>query len=233
MKGVILQPTYLPWSGYFELINSSDIYVVFDHVQFERKSWQQKNRIKTANGPIFLHVPVQKMPLKTPICKIKISYEAGNFLEKHFKSIEQAYKRAPYFEKYRRDFENIYSKKHLLLRDLNVEIIKFICDILGIKKNIVFSSELNLNDEGMAKTEKIVNICMKLGITEFYEPRGCKTLFDESLFEKERISIDFQNFTHPEYPQLWGEFIPYISVVDLIFNQGDKSLDIIKSGTKK
>ena len=110
MKGVILQPTYLPWMGYFELIDSSDIYIVFDHVQFERKSWQQKNRIKTSNGVVFLHVPVQKMLLKTPIYKIKVSYKQGNFLEKHWKSIELAYKKAPYFEEYKPLFEKIYSK---------------------------------------------------------------------------------------------------------------------------
>ena len=233
MKGIILQPTYLPWMGYFELIDSSDIYVVFDHVQFERKSWQQKNRIKTSNGVVFLHVPVQKMPLKTPICKIKISYEQGNFLEKHWKSIELAYKRAPYFEKYRPFFANIYSKKHVLLKDLNVEMIKLICDILGIKKKIVFSSELNLKDEKMKKTERVVNLCKKLGVTHFYEPARGKTFMEESLFQKEGILISFQDYKHPEYPQLWGEFVLYLSVIDLIFNHGDKSLSIIRSGIKE
>lgn len=233
MKGTILQPTYLSWMGYFELIDSSDIYVVFDHVQFERKSWQQKNRIKTTNGVAFLNVPVQKMPLKTPICKIKISYDKENFLEKHWKSIELAYKRAQYFEKYKSFFEKIYSKEYVLLRDLNIEIIKLVCDILGIKKKIVFSSELNLKDEGMKKTEKIVNLCKKLGIAEFYEPGGGEVLFDESLFQKEGISVKFQDYEHPKYSQLWGEFVPYLSVIDLIFNQGDKSLSIIRSGRKK
>ena len=232
MKGVILQPTYLPWMGYFELIDSSDIYVVFDHVQFERKSWQQKNKIKAPNGIVYLHVPVEKMPLKIPICDIKVSYKQGNFLEKHWKSIEMAYKRAPYFEKYKPLFEKIYSKKYVLLRDLNMEIIKLICSILGIKTKIVFSSELNLEDEGMGKTEKIVNLCRKLGIAEFYEPGGGKELFDGFLFQKEGISVEFQDYEHPKYSQLWGEFVPYLSVIDLIFNEGDKSLSIIKNGIK-
>ena len=111
MKGTILQPTYLPWLGYFEMIGHSDVFVVFDHVQFERKSWQQRNKIKTANGAVSLTVPVQKMPRETKISEMKISYERCNPLERHWKTIELSYKKAPYFEKYKSCFENIYSKK--------------------------------------------------------------------------------------------------------------------------
>jgi len=193
----------------------------------------QKENPRKINYVVFLHVPVQKMPLKTPIYKIKVSYKQGNFLERHWKSIELAYKKAPYFEEYKPLFEKIYSKKHILLRDLNVEIIKTICDILGIKKKIVFSSELNLKDENMTKTEKVVNLCKKLGITDFYEPEGGKTFVDESLFKKEGILIRFQDYKHPEYPQLWGDFVPYLSVIDLLFNEGERSLSIIRGGRNK
>lgn len=233
MKGVILQPTYLPWLGYFEMIDSSDVFIVFDHVQFEKKSWQHRNKIKTANGVISLTVPVQKMPQKTRICDIKISYERKDVLKKHFKAIELAYKKAPYFEKYKPLFEKIYSKKHILLRDLNVEIIKLICDILGIKKKIIFSSELNLKDENMQKTEKVINLCKNQQITHLYDAKGAETFLDRALFQKESILIDFQEFSHPEYPQLWGEFVPYISIIDLIFNQGNKSLSVIRDRIKK
>lgn len=233
MKGTILQPTYLPWIGYFELIDPSDIYVVFDHVQFERKSWQNRNKIKTANGEICLIVPVQKMPQKTPISKIKISYQQGNPLKNHWKTIELAYKKAKYFEEYKSLFEKVYSIKYVLLKDLNITIIKLVCEILGIKKNIVFSSELNLEDKDMAKTEKVVNLCKRQGITHLYDAKGAEEFLDKSLFKKEGISIDFQDYKHSKYSQLWGEFIPYLSVIDLIFNEGDKSLDIIRSGRKK
>ncbi|MFH1968238.1 MAG: WbqC family protein [bacterium] len=232
MKGTILQPTYLPWLGYFEMIASSDIFVVFDHVQFERKSWQQRNRIKTANGVISLSIPVQKMPRETPISEIKISYAGYNPLEKHFKTIELAYKKAPYFQDYKPFFEKIYSKKHVLLRDLNIEIIKLICNILGINTKIVFSSDLGLKDENMAKTEKVVNLCKKQDINHLYDAKGAEEILDKSLFEKENIIITFQDFQHPKYPQLWGEFVPYLSTIDLLFNQGDKSFSIIKSGIK-
>jgi hypothetical protein len=227
LKGTILQPTYLPWSGYFELIDSCDVFVVFDHVQFERKSWQQRNKIKTSSGETYLIVPVQKAPQKTPIYEIKISYDNGNPLEKHWKTIELAYKKAPYFEKYKPVFEKIYAKKYVFLKDLNIEIIKAICGVLGIDKKIIFSSELDLKDENMEKTEKVINLCKKLKITELYDAKGAEAFLDSQLFLKNGISISFQDFQHPEYPQLWGKSIPYLSVIDLIFNKGEESLSII------
>lgn len=230
MKGVILQPTYLSWLGYFEMIASADIYVIFDHVQFERKSWQQRNRIKTPNGITWLTIPVQKAPLKTRICDIKISYDNRNSLEKHWKTIKLAYKKAPYFNKYKTRFEKIYSKKYTYLKDLNINLIKEILDILGVKTKIIFSSKLDLKDENMEKTEKIVNLCKKVGITNFYEAEGAKNFINKSLFKN--ILITFQNYEHPSYSQSWGEFIPYLSTIDLIFNERE-SLSIIKAGNRR
>ena len=232
MKAAILQPTYLPWMGYFEMIDSSDVFVVFDHVQFERKSWQQRNMIKTANGVVPLTVPVQKMPRETNISEIKISYDHGNPLKDHWKTIELAYKKAPYFQEYKPFFEKVYSKKYVLLEDLNVEIIKLICNILGIRTKIIFSSDLGLKDGNMAKTKKVVNLCRKQGIVHLYDTKGAEEILDKSLFKKDNIKITFQNFQHPEYHQLWGEFVPYLSVIDLLFNEGNKSLSIIKSDIK-
>jgi len=214
------------------MVASSDIFVIFDHVQFERKSWQQRNRIKTANGVAYLSVPVQKMSREAKISEIKISYEQGNALSDHWKTIELAYKKAPYFDKYKTVFEKIYSKKYVLLADLNVEIIKAVCDILGIKTKIILSSKLELADENMKKTEKVVNLCKKAGITHLYDAKGAEDFLDVSLFKMENFLITFQNFDHPIYTQLWGKFVPYLSIIDLIFNHGDKSLSIIKSGVK-
>jgi hypothetical protein len=173
-------------------------------------------------------MPVQKASRETPISEIKISYDQGNPLEKHFKTIELAYKKAPYFQKYKPLFENVYSKKYVLLRDLNVEIIKLICDILGIKKKIVFSSELNLKDENMEKTEKVVNLCKSQKIIHLYDAKGAEEILKAPMFEKENIKISFQDYRHLEYPQLWGKFVPYLSVIDLLFNCGPDSIKYIK-----
>lgn len=233
MKVTILQPTYLPWMGYFEMINSADVYIVFDHVQFERKSWQQRNRIKASNDVVWLSVPVEKASRDTRICDIKISYANGNPLEKHWKTISLAYKRAPYFNKYESFFEAIYHKKYVLLRDLNVDIIRGICNILGIKTKITFSSGLDLNDQDMGKTEKIISLCKKVGVTHLYDAKGTQDFIDTSSFQKQDVKVTFQDFQHPEYSQLWGKFVPYLSIIDLLFNEGDKALSIIKSGRVK
>jgi len=233
MKGTILQPTYLPWIGYFEMIDLSDVFIVFDHVQFERKSWQQRNKIKTANGVVGLTLPVQKASQEAKISEIKIFYQCGNPLEDHWKTIELAYKKAPYFEKYKAQFEKIYSQKYILLRDLNVELIRKICDILGIKTKIILSSDLHLDDDGMGKTEKVINLCKIQGITDLYDAKGAEGFLDRTLFEKSGISIEFQEFLPSKYPQLWGEFVPYLSVIDLLFNEGENSINIIRAGRKK
>lgn len=132
MKGTILQPTYLPWLGYFDMIDVSDIYVVYDHVQFVKKSWHHRNRIKTTNGELMLTIPVKKSPQNTSINQIEIN---GQYkLKKHWKIITHSYGKSRYFDDYKNLFEEIYNKDYLLLEDLSVSIIKTICNILGIKK---------------------------------------------------------------------------------------------------
>ena len=232
MKGTILQPTYLPWLGYFEMIDSSDLFVVFDHVQFVKKSWQQRNRIKTANGISILTIPVQREGRSTRIADVKISYDRDNPLEKHWKTITLAYGKSKYFDDYSSYFEKIYSVKHVYLRDLNVAIIKQVCDLLHIKTKIIFSSKLDIS-ETEDKTENIISLCEKVGITSLYDAKGAEIFINKSLFEKSNINITFQSFNHPVYNQLWGEFVPQMSIIDLLFNEGDKSIEIIRCGRSK
>ena len=230
MKGAILQPTYLPWLGYFEMIDSSDIFVVFDHVQFERKSWQQRNKIKASNGIVTLSLPITRKERSMQICDTEISYDHGNPLEKHWTTIALAYRKAPFFYEYESIFTELFSRKINLLRDLNFSIIRSICEILGIEKKTIFSSSLDLKDEYMGKTEKVVNLCKKADITCLYDGKSAGEFLNTSFFEKEGISIEFQNYIHPIYDQLWGDFVPFLSVIDLLFNEGASSLGIIRSG---
>ncbi len=230
MNGFICQPLYLPWMGYFEMIGATDVFVVFDHVQFEKKTWQQRNRIKTAQGQLWLTVPVQKTPRGTRICDVKISYAGGNSLLKHWETICWNYKKAQFFDEYKGHFEQVFNKKFDLLRDLNVELIKVICGILGVKTKIVYSSELGLNDAALGKTERVVNLCEIASIDFLYDGLSAKDFLQLDLFESKGIKIQFQQYNHPKYNQLYGEFVPYLSIVDLIFNEGEKSLEIVNSG---
>ena len=222
MRGTILQPTYLPWIGYFEMIAKSEVFVIFDHVQFVKKSWQQRNRIKTPNGMIWLTIPVKKESIGTPINQIKI-YK-NDVLLKHWKTIENNYKKTLFFNKYSDVFEKLFTKEYRFLKDLNLEIIKSICDILKIETNIILSSELELNDEKLERTDKVINLCKCAGITSLYDAKGAKDLLNVQQFSNANISITFQDFKIVEYPQKWGDFIPYLSIIDLLFNCGPDSI---------
>lgn len=231
MKGVILQPTYLPWMGYFELIKSSDIYVIFDHVQFVKQTWQQRNKIKINDNIHLLTIPVYKQDKMLRICDVRIAYGNNESpLETHWKTIKSTYKKAPYFKDYEEIFEKIYTTRYIYIRDLNVAIIKEILNILDIKTKVVYSSELNLKDKFMDTEEKLVNLCKKVGIDDFYEPEGGAKFLDIIPFEENNINIRFQKIIHPIYKQLGKVFISHISVIDLLFNEGSNSMNIINKG---
>ena len=207
----IMQPTYLPWLGYFDLIDRSDIFVFLNSVQFDKRSWQQRNRIKTPNGELMLTVPVlTKGKFKQKIYDVEID-KSKNFAKKHFNSISSNYKKSKYFKSYINELDEIYNSKINKLSDLNIRLIKWLSSKLGIKTEFVLSSQL---DEHGSKTELLLNICKK----------------KKNLFEKSGIQLSYQNYKHPTYKQLFGDFIPYMSVIDLLFCEGNKSLEIISSG---
>jgi len=191
--------------------------------------------IKTAEGEYMLTVPV-KRPHDTPICVVEICYDTRRGIEYHWRKIVLEYKDAPYFKDYKDEFERIYSTKYTYLRDLNVEIIKTVCRLIGIETRFVLSSELNLgslDSDDLDRTKRLINLCEDVGIIYLYDAKGARELIDRSLFDKNNIQIAFQNYAHPQYSQRFGEFIPYLSVIDLLFNEGEKSLEIIRSGRKE
>ena len=227
----IMQPTYLPWLGYFDLINRSDIFVFLDTVQFEKRSWQQRNRIKTSNGELMLTVPVlSKGRFNQKICDVMLD-TSQKFKMKHFNSICLNYKKCKYYEFYIPELEEIYNSGFNKLSDLNIRLIKWLSVKIGIEKKFILSSQIETQG---TKTELLFNICKKLNADHYLSPSGSKEYIDENnLFEKSDIQISYQNYQHPTYNQMYGKFIPYMSVIDLLFNEGIKSFDIISSSVRK
>lgn len=222
MKAVIVQPIYLPWMGYFGLIDIADTFVFYDDVQFVKQSWQQRNKIKTQNGWIWLTVPVfQNFGQK--INEVKINNNL-NWRDKHWKSIKHHYSKAPLFEEYMSIFEEIYEKNWKYLVDLNVTLIKEITEILDLKTEFMFSSELNAKG---TKTERLINILNKIGADEYVSGPAAKSYIEIERFKNEGISLYWYEFNHPNYPQLYGDFIPYLSVIDLLFNAGNEAIKYI------
>ena len=221
----IHQPNYIPWIGFFNKILLSDVYVVFDDVQFPRgKDYANRNQIKTNNGKTWLTIPViGKSDLK-PWNQIKIN--KNGWVDKHLANIESFYIKSPYFNKYYPEIKNIYLKDHNLLMDLTLELIKYFLKSLNKEVNIVLSSDIKTNLKGL---DKILYILKYLKTTKYIsgDGEGSRRYIDENLFKKNNMELIWQNYKHPVYKQQFGEFMPYMSILDLLFNEGPNSKNII------
>lgn len=221
---VILQPSYLPWLGFFDQMFKSDIFVVYDDVQFDKNGWRNRNRIKTDQGWQWMTVPVLTKGRSKPNNSEILINNATNWQRKHLTAIQVNYSKAPKFDDYFSLFEEAYSREWKYLIDIDMHFIYTLMDCLGLDHDIRFTSKLNI---GGAGTERLVKLCLHLGADVFYEGDAGQNYIDGSLFEAEGIQLMYHNYQHPSYDQLHGEFIPYLSVVDLLFNHGTDSLDIL------
>ena len=220
------QPVYLPWLGLFHKIALAETFVYFDQVQYLPKDWMNRNKIRTKSGSIWLTVPVLRKgyrDLKTSEIEINNSI---NWQKKHLRSISLNYKKSPYFENYIPFFEDVYSRKWKFLGDLNEYMLKWFLDELGIKVNFLNANDFKFQGE---KSSLILNMCKELNASTYIFGTLGKDYADVQEFEKNNIGLIFQNYNHPKYSQLYREFISHMSVIDLLFNHGPKSLEIILS----
>ena len=226
----ILQPGYLPWLGFFEQMYRCDLFVLYDDVQYDKEGWRNRNRIKTANGVQWLTVPVlMKFSDHPHITDIQINNEV-NWRKKHLNSIRQNYGKARFFKNYEGLFEEAYSRNWDFLVNLDLYFIMKLAECLGMKeKRVLRSSDLPVKGERM---ERLIRVCKYLGADTFYEGAAGRNYIDEGAFLKEGILVEFQNYEHPVYPQLYGEFISHLSVIDLLFNHGGESLSILTNQNK-
>jgi len=231
LKISIIQPLYLPWLGFFEMVAASDAYVAFDHVKFEPSSWQQRNRIKGPNGPFFITVPVRKTRDGFDrICDKEIEY-GEPWVKKHMKSLELSYRKTPYFDRYFPGIRSLMENRFKNIAELNVELIRLLLGFLGIEKQVIRSSGIALGDDKhLDKNGRLIHLMKAVGATSFYEGASGADFIDRSRFVSEGMEVYFQAYDHPTYPQAHGEFVPYMSVVDLLFNCGEGALSIIKGG---
>ncbi|HQJ15444.1 MAG TPA: WbqC family protein [Candidatus Omnitrophota bacterium] len=218
------QPQYIPWLGYFEKMARSDMFVFLDNVQYKVREFQNRNRIRTEKGWMWLTVPV----VTKDGCRMRMNEvlidNTMPWQRKHLGSIKASYGSAPYFDDYFPFFEEILSKKWDKLSDLNVCIIRFVMDKLSIATPIVFESDLGILT---TKTQRIIDICLKLNADTYLSGVGAKDYLDESLFPQNKIKLFYQHFDHPEYRQCFEPFMPYMSVIDLLFNHGPASRGIL------
>jgi hypothetical protein len=230
----IMQPTFMPWIGYFDLIDSVDCFVFYDDVQLVRSSWQVRNRIKTPNGELMLTIPVLKTARRDDllISDAFIDY-SFNWVEKYLKSITNSYRKAIFFDELFNLLYDLFHKKYEKLADLNIDVITALSNKMNLKVEFKRSSEL-IGIEGI-KDQRLVNVCKLLNSNRYLSPIGSSVYIEKESeageFMKSGINLFYQNYTHPEYKQLYGEFLPYMSIVDLIANEGfEGAVKIIRSG---
>ena len=225
----ILQPGYLPWLGFFEQLNKSDVFVIYDDVQYDKNGWRNRNKIKNAHGPQWLTVPVSVKFSEHPIvADVKINNRLG-WRKDHLLSIKHAYSKAPFYREYIPVFEEAYSKDWESLVDIDMHFILKLSEAIGLKdKKMIRSSTIGVTGD---KIERLVKICKMLGADTFYEGAAGKDYIDVRYFMDNGIKVEFQDYRHPVYKQLHGEFIPYLSVIDLLFNCGKESLAVITNLT--
>tara|TARA_Y100001933_G_C18767307_1_gene466638 strand:+ start:36 stop:698 length:663 start_codon:yes stop_codon:yes gene_type:complete len=220
-----MQPTYLPWIGYFSLIKNVDTFVFLDSVQFAKRSWQQRNKIKTNNGTKWLTVPVLSKGKREQLIKDTIIYNESNFCKDHIKSIEFNYCKAKYFKPESNSLFNILRSNSDYIADLNIEIIRYLSQRLRIKTKFIRSRDLDCKG---SKADLLASICSILHATEYISPPGSKDYLEVSdAFKKLDILVNYFEYKHPIYDQLWGDFLPYMSAIDLLFNCGDNAIKYI------
>jgi hypothetical protein len=231
LKIAINQPTYLPWMGYFDLADQVDLFVILDNVQFVKQSWQQRNRIRGGSGLQWLTVPVVFRGRLGQLIK-DVEIRDTEFASDHIRAIELAYRRAPFFSEYFPSLrEGLEQLRKGSLLNLNAGLIGWALKILKIRTPLVFASSLGVDGK---RTELLAKICEAVGATEYLSPMGSAEylLSEQDVLRRRRINIWFQNYQHPQYRQVFMPFEPFASVIDLIFNCGEKAIEIMRSGRK-
>ena len=220
------QPGYMPWLGLFEKISRANLFCAFDAVQYERRGWDNRNYIKTHDGPLMLSVPVlAKNHFESRLCDVEIA--GGPWARKHMRSIELAYMQAPYFEQHYAGVGailDLYAEGGKLC-ELNLDLLRYFLRALGIQVPIVRASDYNFRG---SKSDLVLDMCKALGAKSYIFGGQGEGYADKEAFRAAGIEPIFQHYRHPIYPQLHSEFAPRMSILDLLVNCGPQSLAILR-----
>lgn len=224
-KIAILQSNYIPWKGYFDIINQVDEFIFYDDVQYTKNDWRNRNKIKTSNGSLWLTIPVRQENLSQKINETKVSQH--NWAEKHWKSISLNYSKAPFFHLYKDKLEKFYSEVETpLLSEINRSAIELINSFLGINTVLTSSSDYKLIE---GKNERLIDLILQAGGTHYLSGPSAKDYIIEDLFKESGIEVSWMNYSgYPEYPQIHPPFEHAVSVVDLILNTGPDAKKYMK-----
>lgn len=232
-----MQPTFNPWLGYFDLIDTVDTFVFLNNVQLEKRSWQVRNKIKSNNQEFFITIPIKKTAHRDDILINNAIISNFDWANKALKTIKHSYMKSKYYEEVFPFIESLLLNRELnILSDFNIYIIKKISDKIGITSDFVESS--NINNLAGSKDDLLLSICKELKASNYISPQGSSIYLQENnsgnKYNEYNIKLYYSNYVHPKYKQIGKNFIEYIGIFDLLFNEGfTNALHIIRSGHRE
>jgi WbqC-like protein family len=227
MKCVILQPSYIPWRGYFDQINRADVFIFYDDVQYDKHGWRNRNQIQTAQGRQWLTIPVHSAGVvekSIPINQVEIDWSKA-WNEAHWKALTFAYGRAPFFNKYAGMLEPFYRRHDLLLADFTIDLTVALARELGIDHTrFMRSSEIGTTGK---RTDRLVQLLVHVGADHYISGPSAKDYIEAEQFTSAGITLEYMDYNYPEYPQLRAPFDPNLSILDLLFMTGPEAMRYI------
>jgi hypothetical protein len=221
----IHQPNYLPWLGFFAKAKRSDVFVILDTVEYSKNSVINRNKIRIKDGWCYLTIPVEKKYHEALIKDVALPSD-GKWQKNHWATIEANYGKAEFFTSHRDFFKGTYEKDYRFLHEINTDIIKYLMECFRIHPQLVKASELGI-DPSLKKTDLLLDILKKTGASKYLSGPSGKDYLEEGKFEKEGVSLEYFSYPHPEYKQRYQGFVPNLSAIDLLFNLGEKSAELL------
>ena len=226
-RAAILQPSYLPWLGYFEQLAHADVFVFLDDVQYTRSDWRNRNRIKTARGPAWITVPVQRTGLQKTIADTYIDY-TSDWPVRHLNLLRENYRHAPHFDEVMAIIERHLRARSARLMDLCVDLILDLANLMALPVHTELASALGVRSAD--PHDRLIALCRAVGATEFYEGRAGADYLEPARFVQAGIDLVYQDYRHPEYTQSFPPFVSHLSIVDLLFHHGREAGAVVLAG---
>lgn len=221
----IHQPNYIPWLGFFGKIKAADTFVILDTVEYTKNSVINRNKIRIREGEVYLTIPIEKIYHSSKIIDVKLPKD-NRWKKNHYSTIECNYCKADHFQEYKDDIKAIYEKDYEYLWQINEEFIRYLMKKLGIEKEIIKASNLNI-DPTLKKTDLLIDILKKTNATKYLSGPSGKDYLEVDKFQKENIELEYYTFKHPQYKQRYPGFIPNLSTIDLLLNMGEEGGKLI------
>lgn len=227
MNVVILQPSYIPWRGYFDQIRRADLFIFYDDVQYDKHGWRNRNQIKTAQGKQWLTIPVHSKGVTAgiPIRDVRIDWSKP-WAKNHLKALTFAYQKAPYFKEYLPLLAAFYGRQDACLADFTIETSILLSRELGFTSTrFLRSSELPGIDG--ARTDRLIQILQRVGAKRYISGPSAREYIEPERFDRAGILLEYMEYNYPEYHQLYPPFDPYVTILDLLFMTGSDAIKYI------